>query len=311
VPDTVQTTEPEVGSSQTTPAPVDIVVVSFNSRETLRDCVEDLGATPGLTVFVVDNASEDGTLDVVADLEVVLLPQTDNRGFSAGCNRGWQAGTAPYVLFLNPDARISRASVRALAATAEANDRVGVVAPRIMSANGDLEYSQRRFPALRSTFSQALFLHRLFRRASWADEVVRNPADYEVETSPDWVSGACLLVRRSVLEAIGGWDESFFLYSEDTDLCRRVRAAGFDVRFEPSAAAVHMGGRSSPRASLLPLLAESRIRYTEKHADGTAALGQRAGIALSSLTHLLVARSSKVRAGHAGALTAALRPPRR
>jgi GT2 family glycosyltransferase len=184
------------------------------------------------------------------------------------------------------------------------------VAPKILSSDGSLEFSQRRFPAIRSTFSQALFLHRLFRRATWTDEVVRDPRAYEVAGSPDWVSGACLLVRRNVLESIDGWDESFFLYSEDTDLCRRVRGAGFDVRYEPAATAVHLGGRSSPRASLLPLLADSRIRYAEKHANGATAMLQRIGVALSSLSHLLLARRRSIRAGHARALTAALRPRR-
>jgi hypothetical protein len=150
----------------------------------------------------------------------------------------------------------------------------------------------------------------LFSRAAWTDEIIRDPRAYEAAGSPDWVSGACLLVRRDVLESIGGWDESFFLYSEDTDLCRRVRAAGFDVRYEPTATAVHLGGRSSPRASLLPLLATSRIHYAEKHSNRPGALLLRVGVALSSLSHLLVARRQGVRTGHARALAAALRPRR-
>jgi GT2 family glycosyltransferase len=286
---------------------VDVVVVSFNSRETLRDCVESLRAEPGFTVIVVDNASTDGSTETVADLEVVLLARDDNRGFAAGCNYGWRAGAAPYVLFLNPDARIDTESVRALVAIPERHGEVGVVAPKIVSSDGSLEFSQRRFPAVRSTFSQALFLHRLFSRAAWTDEIMRDPRAYEAAGSPDWVSGACLLVRRDVLESIGGWDESFFLYSEDTDICRRVRAAGFDVRYEPAATAIHLGGRSSPRASLLPLLATSRIHYAEKHATRPGALLQRVGVALSSLSHLLVARRQGVRVGHARALAAALR----
>jgi N-acetylglucosaminyl-diphospho-decaprenol L-rhamnosyltransferase len=289
---------------------VDVVVVSFNSRETLRNSVEGLCKAPDLTVFVVDNASTDGSTETIADLALVLLPRNDNRGFAAGCNEGWRAGAAPYVLFVNPDARIEDSSVRALVARAESDKGIGVVAPRILSADGSLEFSQRRFPALRSTFSQAFFLHRLFRRAEWTDEVIRNRRAYEIAGSPDWVSGACLLVPRNVLESIGGWDESFFLYSEDTDLCRRVRAAGLDIRYEPTAMVVHLGGRSSPRAGLLPLLAESRIRYAEKHATWLGALLQRVGVALSSFSHLLVARRRSTRAGHARALTATLRPRR-
>src|SRR5207248_7791719 len=158
-----------------------------------------------------------------------------------------------------------------------------------------------RFPALRSAFAQALFLHRLFPRAGWSDEVVRDPAAYEEPTSADWLSGACLLVRRALLEQIGGWDDSFFLYSEDTDLCRRAWNAGFDVRYAPTAVATHVGGQSSPRAGLLPMHAESRVRYAEKHETTSRAFGQRIGVALSALSHLAVGRTPGTRAGHARA----------
>jgi N-acetylglucosaminyl-diphospho-decaprenol L-rhamnosyltransferase len=287
---------------------VDVVVVSYNSRDTLRGCVENLAGAPHLAVYVVDNASTDGSTDTVADLDVVVLTRHDNRGFSAGCNHGWRAGSSPYVLFLNPDARIERAAIDTLVeAIGAPGTRAGIVAPKILSAGRTLEYSQRRFPALRSTFAQALFLHRLFDRAAWTDEVIRDPEAYDVPGSPDWVSGACLLVRRELLELLDGWDESFFLYSEDTDLCRRARSADFDVRYEPEAIVVHIGGQSSPRAGLLPLLAESRIRYADKHSRGIPRLLQRAGIALSALTHAMAARTSSARAGHARALATALR----
>jgi hypothetical protein len=97
-----------------------------------------------------------------------------------------------------------------------------------------------------------------------------------------------MLARRSVLEQIGGLDEDFFLYSEDTDLCARVRAAGFAIRFDPIATARHIGGCSAPRSSLLPVMAESRVRYATKHHRRFAAGTQRAALALHALTHALV-----------------------
>jgi GT2 family glycosyltransferase len=108
------------------------------------------------------------------------------------------------------------------------------------------------------------------------------------------------------LEELGGLDERFFMYCEDVDLCRRVRDAGYDVRYEPEAVAVHEGGASAPRASLLPTLAESRLLYARKHRGRTAAGVERGGIALGALTHLLVARRRAVRAGHARSLRLAL-----
>ena len=115
-----------------------------------------------------------------------------------------------------------------------------------------------------------------------------------------------MLIRRSVLEEIGGFDERFFLYCEDKDLCRRTRA-GYDVRYEPRATVRHRGGASAPRARLLPVLARSRVAYARKHWGGVPAALERAGVALNALTHAVVSRGGREqRAGHLSALAAAL-----
>ena len=290
---------------------VDVVVVSYRSGKELRACVEPLAAAEGIHVTVVDNASGDGSLDAVAGLDVRTIALPDNRGFAAGCNAGWRAGSGRYALFVNPDARIVPAAAETLAAVLDREADGGVVAPRIVDDDSSLDLSQRRFPTLRSTYAHALFLHRLFRRADWASELVRDPADYERPGSPDWASGACLLVRRSVLEELGGWDEGFFMYCEDKDLCRRARDRGYDVRFEPAAVAHHAGGASAPRPSLAHVLAQSRVRYARKHRGRVVAELERAGIALTALTHMAISRGGRAaRAGHAAALRAALRPAR-
>lgn len=281
---------------------VDVVVVSYNSQATLRDCLEPFAHMRDVAVYVVDNDSRDGSLGTIADLPVHTIVRRENGGFAAGCNDGWRAGSAPFVLFLNPDASLGEESLRELVRALEADARIGIAGPRLLAADGSVQLSQRRFPALRSTFAQAVFLHRVFPRAAWSDEVVRDHAAYDAGGSPDWLSGACLLVRRDVLERIGGWDDSFFLYSEDTDLCRRGRNAGFDVRYVPTATAVHAGGQSSPRAGLLPVLAESRVRYARKHETRMRAFCQCVGVSLSALSHLAVARTRGTRAGHARAL---------
>ena len=262
-------------------------------------------------MIVVDNASHDGSLATISDLPIARVPLDENRGFGAGCNRGWKAGSAPAVLFLNPDARIDSASVERLAACLDADPSVGLVAPRTAREDGSLDYSVRRFPRLRSTYARALFLHRLLPRASWTDEVVRDPTVYDRAAPVEWVSGACVLVRRRALEAIGGWDENFFLYSEDVDLCRRLWDAGYKVLFEPAAGAVHEGGASAPRSQLLPLLAQSRVRYAQLHMGRGAALLERLGVGLGELTHALLTRKGRaVRVGHlrAFARTCSVRP---
>lgn len=287
---------------------MDVVVVSYNSSAHLRRCVEQLAVEEDLHVVTVDNASSDGSPDTLAGLPVEILRLPRNGGFAYGCNAGWRAGRAPFVLFLNPDASIDPDAVRRLARVLEEDASAGAAGPRILEGEGSLAFSQRRFPRLSSTFAHALFLHRAFSRAAWASELVRDEAVYEQPGSPDWISGACMLVRRELLERLGGFDEGFFMYCEDKDLCRRIRDAGFEVLYEPDAVVRHEGGASAPRASLLPVLAESRVRYARKHRGRVTAALERAGIGLTALTHMLVARGGRAgRAGHAASLLAVSR----
>jgi N-acetylglucosaminyl-diphospho-decaprenol L-rhamnosyltransferase len=291
---------------------VDAVVVSYNSRDHLRACVEPLARLDWVAVVVVDNASPDASLDVVRDLPVRTIAGTDNVGFGRGSNAGTRLGSAPYVLFLNPDARIEGAALRKLVDFLERDESVGLVAPRIESEEGRLHHSLRRFPRLRSTYAQALFLHRLLPRAAWTDEVVRAADAYATEGDQEWVSGACMLVRRALLDQIGGFDERFFLYCEDMDLCLRIHTAARRVVYVPEAQATHVGGASAPAAAMLPVLASARVRYALKHRRGPQLLLERAGIALGAATHMLVsAGGGAARRGHRRALAAAVRPPAR
>jgi N-acetylglucosaminyl-diphospho-decaprenol L-rhamnosyltransferase len=285
---------------------VDVVVVSFNSRERLHTCVAPLAGLADVDVIVVDNASSDDSLEVVRDLAIRTIQLDDNGGFGHGCNVGWHEGQGDLVLFLNPDAEMDEQALKALARTFD-DPQVGAAAPRIIHEDGSLDFSQRRFPRLRSTYAQALFLHRVFPSAPWTDELVREPVAYESAGAPDWVSGACVMVRRDVLEEIGGFDEGFFLYCEDIDLCRRISGAGHTLMYTPEATVRHVGGASAPRAGLLPVLAASRIRYARKHRSRAYAFLERAGIALGSLSHLVVSSGGgAARRGHASALRLAL-----
>jgi N-acetylglucosaminyl-diphospho-decaprenol L-rhamnosyltransferase len=290
---------------------VDAVIVAYNSARTLRACVEPLAAMDGVRVFVVDNCSPDDTAQPVADLDVELVRAERNGGFSAGCNLGIARGSAPYVLLLNPDARMSAGALDALVAALDASPATGIAGPRIVEDDGSLAPSQRRFPRPRSTFAQALFLHRIWPHASWTDEMVRDPAAYEAPGTPDWVSGACMLLRREALERVGGMDEDFFLYCEDADVCARVRDAGWDVRYEPLATVHHEGGASRPREELLPVLARNRVLYARKHAGKVAVALEAAGVALGHATHAVASLARPaMRRGHLRALAAALRPLR-
>jgi N-acetylglucosaminyl-diphospho-decaprenol L-rhamnosyltransferase len=281
---------------------VDVVVVSFNSRGHLRACVEPLAGAEGVHVIVVDNASTDGSLEAIADLPVAAIALDENRGFAYGCNTGWHRGNAKSVAFLNPDAQIDTITLGRLECVLD--DRaVGLVAPKLLHADGSVDISQHRFPTLISTYARALFLHRLFPGASWAADDIKEPVAYEAPSSPDWIGGACLLIRRSLLEELGGFDEGFFMYCEDVDLCRRIRDAGLDVRYEPSAVAFHEGGRSTPKGSMLPVFAASRVRYVAKHRGSAAAAVERIGLTLGAVIRMVIGRGGvQVRLGHARSL---------
>ncbi|MGH2716449.1 MAG: glycosyltransferase family 2 protein [Thermoleophilaceae bacterium] len=288
---------------------VDAVVVSYRSADTLRGCVEPLAAMPGVRVTVVDNASPDDAIATIADLPARVVRSPRNGGFSYGCNLGAARGDAPFLLFLNPDARMDRAALEALVAALTGDPRAALVGPRIVDEHGALAWSQRRFPRLRSTFAQAVFLHRLYPRAEWSDELVRDAGAYERPGAPEWLSGACMLARRDAFESVGGFDEGFFLYCEDTDLCRRLWDAGRTVRFEPAAEVHHVGGASSGAGETRAIAARSRVRYARKHLGPLAARVEALGVALGEATHAATAVSRPAtRRGHLAALRAVLSP---
>ena len=289
---------------------IDAVIVSYRSAATLRGCVEPLAALPHVRVTVVDNASPDdsiATIEDIAAVDIVRAPR--NGGFAYGCNLGVARGSAPYVLFLNPDARIDEASLAALTAVLDADPKTALAGPKILDDDGSLAYSLRRFPRLRSTYAKALFLHRLFPLARWTDELIRDPAAYEQASTPEWVSGACMLVRRDAYVALGGFDEDLFLYCEDTDLCLRLWQAGHTVNFEPAALVRHVGGASSGAGETQAIAARSRIYYARKHQGRVAARLEALGVALDEATHAAAAVTRPAnRRGHLKALRAAVHP---
>lgn len=284
---------------------VAVVVVSYNSAARLQACVEGLAGDPRIEIVVVDNASQDGSASAAADLGLHVVALEQNLGFGGGCNVGWRATTAPSVLFLNPDARITPDGVLALAAALDRTG-AGAVAPRILDEDGGLEWSLRHFPTVRSVYAQAVFAYRFLPRATWTDELIRDRERYEHEGTVDWASGACLVVPRGVLEEIAGFDEGFFMYAEDVDLCRRIWDLGRTVVYTPSVTCIHAGGASAPRWRLLPVLASSRVRYASRHFGRARAVAYRAGVALGSLTRVVASRDSQRRLGHVRAVAAAL-----
>jgi GT2 family glycosyltransferase len=260
---------------------IDVVVVAYRSRDELRECVEPLCGRAGISVFVVDNDCPEHSTETVADLPLTVVEMGRNAGFGAGCNAGAAKGTGEAILFLNPDARMSPDDVHRLAARLEQHAEIGAAGPWTLETTGETQLSVRRFPALRSAFSEAVFVHHLFPRASWSTELVATGYDQAREV--DWLTGSALCVRRSAFEAVGGFDERFFMYSEETDLCSRLRDHGYARWYEPAAVARHHGGASEPRPALVPQKTRSRILYARLHAHGLRYEAFRAAFVLYEL----------------------------
>jgi GT2 family glycosyltransferase len=286
---------------------VDAVVVAYNSRDTLRACVEPLTQVQWAAVTVVDNRSPDDSVATIADLPARIVSAPRNGGFAYGCNLGMAGGSAEFVLLVNPDAIIDEANLAALVDALQADSGLAAVGPRTIDELGRVALTQRRFPRLRSTYAQALFLHRAAPLADWSDDAVRDPAAYERPGSPDWVSGCCVLLRREAVESVGGLDEGFFLYAEETDLFRRLGAAGWRVGFEPGAEAWHYGQGSAAPSVTEPVRAYSRVRYARKHHGRVVAALEAVGLALGGVTHAMTwIHRPGVARGHLRAAFAAL-----
>ena len=286
-------------------ADVDVIVVSYNSRSELRKCVEPVSRLPETHVIVVDSASPDHSLEAVQDLPVDRVQLEENHGFGYACNEGFRRGTSPFVLLLNPDARLDRTAMDTLIDALAEDTRRVAAGPRIVDETGIRQESIRRTPRPVSSFAQALFLHRLWPKARWTDELVRDPDAYSQPHAVDWLSGACIMLRRPALEEVGGLDDGFFLYREDADLCRRLTEAGGIVWFEPRATCVHIGGASHPREALYAVVATSRIRYARKHGGRRGEALERVAVVLRGLTHAALGAGGRpARIGHLHALRA-------
>jgi GT2 family glycosyltransferase len=286
---------------------VSVVIVNYLSYSELRDCLSVLSPINGtLPVVVVDHASNPNAADdlIRSFPKLRVLRQPTNDGFAAGVNAGARITDSRFVLLLNPDCIIDRDACQSLADWLARNPEVGVAGPRIRNADGTVQPSARRFP----TFSTAIA-----GRSSWFTRVMPNnplsrrnlPGRDEALSSPlevDWVSGACMLVRREAFDAVGGMDEGFFLYWEDADFCRRLKQAGWKTAYYPEVVVTHIGGRSSRHATDASLEAfhRSAFRLFWKHSGSfTRVLAPVVFLALRM--RLLVMRRLVRRRGRRGA----------
>jgi GT2 family glycosyltransferase/tRNA A-37 threonylcarbamoyl transferase component Bud32 len=229
-----------------------VIVVAYNGAEILPACLESI--PPGMERVVVDNGSTDGTPELVAQKfpETRLLRNPVNRGFAQAVNRGLEGGTSPYVCLLNSDARLEAASLSTLVGYMDAHPEVGVTAPQLYHEDGRRQHSFDNFPSLATVFLNKSLLRMLFPR--------RYPSKSQEFTEPrevESVIGACMILRRDLVGRIGGFDESYFLFLEETEWCLRARRSGSRIVFVPGARVVHLQGRTRDKVRF-----RARIEYT-------------------------------------------------
>jgi GT2 family glycosyltransferase len=261
-------------------SPVAALIVNYRTYDDLGRCLSSLDRhEPSLDIVVVDHESHPGA---VADLQqrwphVRVIPSAGNDGFGAGVNRATRkAAHATRLLVLNPDTVLEQPIVEPLEMLLDTYPRVGVVAPLIREADGTIQPSARRFPGISTVLGgRSTWLTRAMPGNPWSARNLLTGPDVREPISVDWVSGACMLIRREAFEQVGGFDDQFFMYWEDADLCRRLQRAGWKTMYHPGVAVKHTAGRASAHAPVQAQRAfhQSVFRYYMKHGGWPARLG--------------------------------------
>jgi N-acetylglucosaminyl-diphospho-decaprenol L-rhamnosyltransferase len=255
---------------------ISLVVVTWNSANALPGLIESipegLGELP-YELIVVDNDSADDTVEVARRLapECVVVQTGRNAGYAAGINAGL-AVAQPHraTMVLNPDIRLAPGSVETL--FAQLGGRTGITVPMIRHDDGSLAHSLRREPTVARAFGEALLGQKAGRYKAFGETVV-DEATYRRTGPADWATGAAMLISAECEEACGPWDESFFLYSEETDYALRARDHGFRTKYVPSAAVTHLGGESRVSPALWSLLTVNKVKlYRKRHSAPRTAL---------------------------------------
>jgi GT2 family glycosyltransferase len=260
-----------------------VSVVSFQTPGLLRQCLAALAAERSrldLEVTVVDNASHDGSVELVRSefAWVSLIANARNAGFGAAHNQALRRARGRYWMVLNSDAAPKPGALRALVDALDADAGLAAAGPKLRYPSGEVQPSRRRFPSVATLFLESTQLQRF-----WPDNAVlsryyvQDRSD-DVAQEVDWLVGACLCLRADAMRQVGLFDERYFMYSEEIDLCRRLRAHGWRVRYVPQAEVVHIEGGSS-RADLAARdqrFQASKLAYAARWHGRGAALALRA-----------------------------------
>jgi len=300
---------------------VSILIVSWNVRDLLRRCLDSIVSSqsedhPAPTerrrlnteILVVDNASNDGTVEMLrAEFPTArVIANPANVGFTRANNQALAIAQGRYLFLLNPDTELYPGALQTLFAYAEQHPRVGIIGPRLFYGDGSPQSSRRRFPTLATAFFESTRLQQWFpRHAAITRYYMLDTRDDETQ-EVDWVNGAAMFVRRQVYEQVGGFDEQFFMYSEELDWCYRTQRAGWQIIYLPTAQVTHYEGKSSEQAVAARDIHfhSSKVRFFRKYYGARAAETLRAFL-LAMFALQIVEESIKWLLGHKRALRAA------
>lgn len=276
-------------------------IVNWNTRDLLERCLTSLelaiaASTFRCQIMVADNASSDGSAAMVQHNfpNVILIETGENLGFAGGHAFLFERSTARWHVLVNSDVELLPGCLEAVAARMQADPDIGILGPQVRYPDGQIQASCRRFPTLLHQLIDASGINRLFKRHPFWNGYKMGDFDHQQARDVDQVMGSLFVIRRQVIDQIGGLDTAFFMYYEEVDYCLRAKQAGWRVFFEPAAAVVHVGGASADQVKVHTIRRTYRSmrHYYEKHFGKWVWLVLIAILSLDTVTHVLFAALS-------------------
>lgn len=280
-----------------------VVIVNWNVRDLLYDTLASIKRASGelsVETIVVDSGSQDGSVEMVAAEfpDVTLIACPENVGFARGNNLGFAVATGHYVLLLNPDTVVADDALTVMVDRLQRDASIGALGPQLLNPDGSVQSSRRRFPTFASGLFESTWLEGVAPTALLDSYYMADRPD-ELSADVDWVTGAAIMVRREVIDSVGGLDEGYFMYSEELDWCRRIKEAGWRIVYDPAAQIVHYVGQSSEQAVTARHInfQKAKLRYFRKYHGRFAAAALRWFLLLSYASQIAV-EGAKGAVGH-------------
>ena len=293
---------------------ISIIIVSWNVRELLRKCLysvigiqSSVKSLLNTEIIVADNASSDNTVEMLrAEFpNVRVIENRENVGFGRANNKALAVAQGRYLFLLNPDTEIRPGALQTLYDYAEAHPRVGMIGPQLFYGDGTRQSSRRRFPTLATAFLESTKLQQWFPRNRVLTQYYMRDTRDDATQQVDWINGAAMFVRRKLYDQIGGFDEQFFMYSEELDWCYRAKKASWEIVYLPTAQITHYEGKSSEQAAARRdiYFNTSKIRFYRKYRGAFVAEILRAFLLLT-FVYQIAEEGCKWLLGHKRALRA-------